>query len=375
VIPFRPTVLGQVDIDWYAFLARPRLPSPSAATFEQLRESSILVTGAGGSIGSALSLRLAALCTRNLVLLDASEQALYRLQSALAGLALDRMPHLVLGSATDPVHLDEVCAMHRPDLIFHAAAYKHVALLEDHPVAAIANNAIGTHSLVECARMHGVSHTVLLSTDKAVAPSSILGASKRIAERITLAHSGVVVRLGNVLGTHGSVVEIFLQQIRAGGPVTLCDQGAERFFLTCEEAVDILLAAAVAAEPGSLLVPHLDRAHSILDLARFLIATPSSARELPLKFIGLRPGDKLHEALWSPDEKRMACEVDGCLRLEHGSAEDPQLHPLLSLLQSAVQQRDLANAMRLVQQLVPDYTPSPVLAAYMEHLNTGILQS
>jgi len=219
-----------------------------------------------------------------------------------------------------------------------------------------------------------VARTVLLSTDKAVAPSSILGASKRIAERITLAHRGIVVRLGNVLGTEGSVVEIFLQQIRDGGPVTVSDPAAERFFLTCEEAVDLLLASAVAAEPGSLLVPNLDRAHSILDLARFLIRMISPAKALPMKFIGLRPGDKLHEALWSPAEIPMASEADGFLKLEHGPIEDPQFHPMLALLDKAAEERDLINAMLLVRQLVPDYTPSPSMAARLEQMNAGILQ-
>lgn len=369
--PFRHTTPTQADIDWYAFLARPRLPSPPAESLEQLHRSSILVTGAGGSIGNALSLRLASLRPHNLVLLDASEQALHRLSSTFATDVPDLTPHLVLGSVNDSAQLDEICAMHRPSLIFHAAAYKHVSLLEENPLAAIANNAIGTDSLAACAHGHGVSRIVLLSTDKAVAPASILGASKRIAEEIILAHKSIVVRLCNVLGTDGSVVETFQKQIRVGVPITISDREAERFFLTCDEAVDLLIASAITSQPASLLIPQLERAHSIVGLAEFLIETMSPMKTMPLNFTGLRPGEKLHEALWSADEAPAPSEVSGCLQLARKRGDSSQLDDAIDCLKSAVQERDLLLSIRCVQRLVPDYTPSPTLMAQVQSLSAG----
>ena len=191
MLPPSDAASKSAPIDWYSFLARHRLPSPSTENLERLRDTSILVTGAGGSIGSALSNELAKLQPRRLVMLDASEQALYRLQSSLADAHLPANSTIILANILDKAHLGEILETHRPQLIFHAAAYKHVPLLEENPLAAIANNALGTFNLIECARRFNVTRVVLLSTDKAVAPISILGATKRIAEQITVANSGI----------------------------------------------------------------------------------------------------------------------------------------------------------------------------------------
>ena len=330
----------------------------------------MLVTGAGGSIGSALSLQLAKLQPRQLTLLDTSEQALYRLQSAFAGAALPIEPNVVLANITGSAHLEEIFENHRPQLIFHAAAYKHVPLLEEHPLEAIANNALGTLNLVECAKKHTIARIVLLSTDKAVAPTSILGASKRIAEQITLAHGGVVLRLGNILGSEGSVSETFLRQIAAGGPVTLTDHSAERYFLTCEEAVDLLLAS-TAAHPGSLLVPDLNRQYSIVSLAEFLLSNCPPHSRPTIVFTGLRPGDKICEALWSSDEQPLFPPERGYLKIEQQTPDTLLLQRELSRLANAVEERNLLDTLDVVLRLVPGYTPSATVLALLHRSALG----
>jgi FlaA1/EpsC-like NDP-sugar epimerase len=354
----------ETGIDWYSFLERPRLPSPAAESLDRLRDKSILVTGAGGSIGSALSLELAKLHPRQLVLLDASEQALYRLQSSLSDASLAFHCKIVLGNVTDRRYLDEIFETHQPSFIFHAAAYKHVPLLEEHPLEAITNNALGTFTVVQCAKKIPHARMVLLSTDKAVAPINILGATKRIAELITLAGAGVVLRLGNVLGSEGSVSETFLRQISAGGPVTITDPDAERYFLTREEAVDLLLTSAIAAPDASLLVPHINQQNRVASLAEFLISTYSPEARPPIIFTGLRPGDKFREALYSSSEQpflRDRCghfEITGQTGQIGQTPDSHSLHSELMQLEQAARERNLARAMEIVLKLVPDYKPS-----------------
>jgi O-antigen biosynthesis protein WbqV len=340
-----------------------------------LRQASIIVTGAGGSIGSALSLRLAAIDPRNLVLLDNSEQALFSLQSAPGSSIPLSKASFVLGNVADAAHLDEIFAMHLPTVIFHTAAYKHVPLLEEQPLAAIANNALATRNLAQCAQRQPSARLVLLSTDKAVAPASVLGASKRIAEFIALAGDGLVVRLGNVLGTAGSVSEVFLQQIRAGGPVTVTDCDAERYFLTCEEAVDLLLESAVKAPLGSVSAPHLDRPHSILSLANFLIDANTIQDKPSIAFTTSRAGDKLREILWSVEEEPAVNRSNGRVWiLEQQTFDRTLLAKRLNRLQLALDHRDLTHALEIVCEIVPDYAPSPTVIALAKNPR-GVLQT
>jgi len=377
-VPSSPS--KETGIDWYSFLARPRLPSPSPESLDRLRDTSILVTGAGGSIGSALSLELAKLHPRQLVLLDASEQALYRLQSSLANSSPTSNCRIVLGNVTDRQHLDEIFDAHRPRSIFHAAAYKHVPLLEEHPLEAITNNALGTFALAQCAKKFPHTRMVLLSTDKAVAPINILGATKCIAELITLANAGVVLRLGNVLGSEGSVSETFLRQIAAGGPVTITDPHAERYFMTREEAVDLLLTSAVASPDSSLLVPRLNQQHRVTSLADFLILIYSPLARPSVIFTGFRPGDKSREALWSSAEQPFL--TDRCSHFEiagqfgqTGQAPDSQsLYSALKQLEQAARERDLTCAMEIILRLVPDYKPGESITQLTQQTLQGTTQ-
>jgi FlaA1/EpsC-like NDP-sugar epimerase len=346
-------------IGWHAFLDRPRLPAPSEAALARVRQARILVTGAAGSIGSALSQRIAALRPRQLLLLDASEQALYRLQVDLAEAGHLAHAQPILGNVNDPALLNEILAPQQ--LIFHAAAYKHVPLLEQHPLEAIANNALATLTLAESAAQAGAARIVLLSTDKAAAPASILGATKRVAERVILARGGIALRLANVLGTEGSVSEAFTRQLASGRPIPITTPEAERYFLTGAEAVDLLLASAIGAPNGSLLAPQLARQHRITSLAHFLAEQLAPGTPAPIVFTGHRPGDKPREVFWSSDEQATESAIDGLLQIR--SDQSPCPPHLLETLRTAVAARDLPLALDAIARLVPCYSPSEAIRA------------
>ncbi|MGA3131033.1 MAG: polysaccharide biosynthesis protein [Terracidiphilus sp.] len=346
-------------IDWRAFLARPPLPRPKPEVLDAFADTPLLITGAGGSIGSALALHLAQSGSRRTVLLDASEDHLHHLQQALARAGTSAEATFVLGDAGEGTTLEEIFFAHQPRVVFHAAAHKHVPLLELQPFAAITNNILGTEAVVAGAAKHG-ARVLLLSTDKAVHPASVMGATKRIAEEIVLASGGTALRLGNVLGSSGGVTEIFQEQAARGGPLTVTDLAARRYFLTMEEAVNLLLAAAyIAADTGSdsVLAPALAADHGIADLAGFIARTLAPDRELPIHFTGLRPGDKLAERLWD-DGERASPVKDGLLSIHAARPEPRDLANGLAILRAAVRVRDLAAALAELRTLVPGYHPS-----------------
>lgn len=310
----------------------------------------VLITGAAGSIGSALATTLASAGVERLLLLDSCEAGLRDLQSRLGGAAV------VLGDVADEALLDSCFGRFRVDLIYHAAAWKHVPLLESHPFSAIANNALATHALARAAIRAGVPRLVLVSTDKAVNPRSIMGASKRIAELAALSLGFSVIRLCNVIGSSGSVVPLFLQQIAQGGPVTVTDPQATRWFLTISEAVDMILTRGV---PGKISLPQVDEPVRIADLARFLMHSRGAAH-LDIIYTGLRPGEKLTEELTFRGERRVSAE--GSLTLVETPALSPaQLDALVDELAACVRRHDLPALLQAIHAVVPEYVPSALL--------------
>ncbi len=358
------------SIDWRAFLGRPRLPQPTTKVFDELRQERILVTGAGGSIGSALALRLAGIAPRGLVLLESSESGVFALQAALAG-APSQPPNCVLGRIQDAYLLDELFAHSAPSIVFHAAAFKHVPLLEEHPLAAVENNILGTRTLVSAAAKHG-ARVVLLSTDKAVEPKSVMGATKRIAEGIVLGAGGTVLRLGNVLSSSNSVAEAFAHQIAGGGPLIVTDPAARRYFLTLEEAADLLMAACAEPDRPILLTPDLRSPQFITDLARFMARALAPEREVSIEFTEPRPGDKELEKLWSSDESAVPARTQGLFSICSRSTGAPMFNRDLDALEHAVQARDLPAAIGCLRSLVPDYTPSAALLAVAQRSSSRV---
>ena len=238
--------------------------------------------------------------------MDLSESALYescRRLSAMAGASeIEIVP--ITGSVGDARFLDHLLRQHRPEVIFHTAAYKHVPLMERNPFSAIANNSIGTYRLVVATLEAGVSRLIAVSTDKAVNPSGVMGVSKRIAELAVLSHSTSgsrmnVVRLCNVLGSSGSVAAIFQEQVEQGLPLTVTHADAKRYFVVPAEAEQAILGAAVSPVWGRVLVPDCGGEFRILDLAQYIAGRYGSGRDAAVEFTGLRPGDKLREELWS----------------------------------------------------------------------------
>ena len=327
----------------------------------------ILITGAGGSIGSALSHAAAASSPASLILLDSSENGLYQVDRSLheAG-SREHVP--LLGDVCNSDTLDRALTEHRPEIIFHTAALKHVPLMEQNPFAAIENNVFGTYGLAHCAIAHQVGQIVFVSTDKAVEPRSIMGASKRIAELILLSMGGAarmtVARLCNVMGSQGSVLPLFLEQIALGGPVTVTHPDAERYFITMDEAVRALFGALDVGSSKALLLPGVGSAVRILDLARYLIGVNQSPATI--EFTGLRPGDKLSEQLVSSRESLSAEGELGGSGLRAIDTPIPAAAELcggLDMLREAVRGRDLQELLRGIKALVPQYQPSSVILA------------
>ncbi len=266
----------------------------------------VLVTGAGGSIGSELCRQIYRFAPAELIMLDRDESALHAVQLSIEGRALLDSRNLVVADIRDGERIDQVFAEHRPQVVFHAAALKHLPLLEMYPQEAVKSNCWGTQNLLTPSLAHGIDHFVNISTDKAADPTSVLGTSKRIAERLTAAAaleteaSFVSVRFGNVLGSRGSVLTAFRSQIKAGGPVTVTHPDVTRYFMTVEEAVELVIQAGAMERHGEALVLDMGEPVRIDDVARRLIE--QSDRKVEITYTGLRPGEKMHEVLLSVDE-------------------------------------------------------------------------
>lgn len=353
------TPLG--TLDWRSFLARPRLPSPSVEVLDALYRKPVLITGAGGSIGTALARRIAEIGPPSLLLLDRSESRLYKMQQAWAASGVPGPITPILGNVCDPSLLDEVFSVHAPRIVFHTAAFKHVALLEEQPLAAIRNNVFGTLSLARASLPQG-ARIVMVSTDKAIQPSSVMGATKRLAEVIVLAAGGAVLRLGNVLASRDSVTETFALQLAVGRPLTITDPAARRFFITLDEAVNLLLIA--AAEPApAILVPEISGPTYITDLAHFMAHSLSPGRNVELDFTCPRPGEKDPDRFWSPAESPRPAIHPGLLSIRPPAVTLDQLSSSLNQLRFALDARDLPAALTFLCDLVPDYLPGPAVTA------------
>jgi FlaA1/EpsC-like NDP-sugar epimerase len=284
-----------------------------------------MVTGAGGSIGSELCRQIARVAPRKLVLLDHAEDNLFGITRELQDVRHFNGVVPVLADCKEEERMREVFAEHRPANVFHAAAYKHVGLMEDNPVEAVRNNALATRIVAHIAGESGAHRFVLVSTDKAVSPTNVMGASKALAEWAVEAaraqHPGTnysTVRFGNVLGSSGSVVQIFRAQIAAGGPVTVTDERMTRYFMTIPEAVQLIIRAGSLGEGGEVFVLEMGDPVRIVDLARDMIRLSGLEpdADIAVEIVGRRPGEKLHEELFNPYERPQATPAEKILVAE-----------------------------------------------------------
>jgi FlaA1/EpsC-like NDP-sugar epimerase len=294
------------DLSTADLLGRHEITTDLEAIAGYLTGKRVLVTGAGGSIGSELCKQIYRFAPDRLFMLDRDESALHAVQLAIDGRALLDSPDLVLCDLRDRRSLEDVLARLQPEVVFHAAALKHLTLLERHPAEAVKTNVWATLDLLEITAKSGVEKFVNISTDKAADPVSVLGYSKRVTERLTAYFAAIApgtylsVRFGNVLGSRGSMLTTFQSQIERGGPLTVTDPHVTRFFMTTEEAVQLVIQAGAIGRDGEALVLDMGKPVVIAELARLL--ADRCDRRIPIEYTGLRPGEKLHEALLATDE-------------------------------------------------------------------------
>jgi FlaA1/EpsC-like NDP-sugar epimerase len=338
----------------------------------------VMVTGAGGSIGSELCRQIMAIGPQKLILVEMTEFSLYKIEqelreNAAAGIFHSDVkiyPELINTTAARPV--SSVVGAYHPDTIFHAAAYKHVPLVEHNPISGMGNNILSTRNLVQAAELHNVEHFILISTDKAVRPTNVMGASKRVCEQILQAKAKVgsktrfsMVRFGNVLGSSGSVVPRFKEQIASGGPITLTHKDIIRYFMTIPEAAQLVIQAGSMAKGGEVFVLDMGKPVKIYDLACTLINlsgltvrdNDSPDGDIAIEEIGLRPGEKLFEELLI-GKNPMPTKHPRIMQAMEGHMPWQDLSTALAALEAHVQSGDRDAAVALLRDLVPEYQPN-----------------
>ncbi len=330
VLPSTSELLGLLDVGDIRepteadLLGREEVNVDLDAISHYITGKRVLVTGAGGSIGSELCRQLFHLAPSELMMLDRDETALHGVQLSIEGKALLDTPDLLVADIRDGERINEIFADRKPEVIFHTAALKHLTLLENHPQEGVKTNIFGTNNLLEAARAHGVARFVNVSTDKAADPTSVLGATKLVAERLTARMAQttglpyVSVRFGNVLGSRGSVLPTFKQQIKNGGPLTVTHPDVTRYFMTIPEAVRLVLQAGAIGEKGEIMILDMGEPVKIAHLAEELIKL--SGKKIDIQYTGLRPGEKMDEILTASSETG---SVRGHARVTHtnGSAD------------------------------------------------------
>ncbi|MDX9738584.1 MAG: nucleoside-diphosphate sugar epimerase/dehydratase, partial [Azonexus sp.] len=364
--------LRELDID--DLLGRESVTPDPVLLAQHIASKTVLVTGAGGSIGSELCRQILAVGPDRLLLIEQSEFALYaihqELETRLAGSATVLVP--LLASVQDAERMHEILSTWHPDTVYHAAAYKHVPLVEHNPAAGIKNNVLGTLRTAQAAVANGVSDFVLISTDKAVRPTNVMGASKRLAEMalqaLAASTTGTrfsMVRFGNVLGSSGSVVPKFRQQIREGGPVTLTHPEVSRYFMTIPEAAQLVIQAGAMARGGDVFVLDMGQPVKIIDLARRMIELSGLTvkdeqypeGDIAIEITGLRPGEKLYEELLIGDNPKPT-RHPRIMKAHEEFIPWAEFEPKLAALELALNVNDVGCIRLMLQQLVAGYSPS-----------------
>ena len=352
------------DVEITDLLGRAQVKVNNSEILQTLSDKVILVTGGGGSIGSELCRQIAASSPKMLIIFDIYENNAYTIQQELKRLYPDMKLITLIGSVRNTRRIDTVIETYRPDIVFHAAAHKHVPLMEDSPNEAIKNNVEGTYKTALAAAKHGVKKFVLISTDKAVNPTNIMGASKRLCEMIIQMmdrHSDtdfVAVRFGNVLGSNGSVIPLFKKQIAEGGPVTVTDKRMIRYFMTIPEAVSLILQASYYAHGGEIFVLDMGEPVKIDDMARNLIRLSGYVPDEDIKIVytGLRPGEKLYEELLMDEEGITETENELIFIGKPIKMDDADFMKKLDLLDEA-SKGESDRIKEIVAEIVPTYHP------------------
>lgn len=356
------------DVSCDELLGRKVLQFRRSADIQRLKEEIenkvVLVTGAGGSIGSELCRQVAALYPKRLVLYERNESALYDIEIELRNRfrKIDVIP--ILGDILDTKKLEGVFAREGVDIVYHAAAFKHVPMMEREPLEAVKNNILGTRIVAELSIKHGVKKFILISTDKAVNPANIMGTTKRVAELIVqvLNENGtkfISVRFGNVIGSNGSVIPLFKKQIEEGGPVTVTHPEVTRYFMAISEAVQLVMTAGTMGKGGEIFLLDMGEPIKIVDLAKELIRKSGlqPGRDIDIVFTGLRPGEKLHEELYWKGEGIVPTENKKITMLKaNGSINKTVIYEKIKRLEELVIKSDIPSVIKTLKEIVPEAT-------------------
>jgi FlaA1/EpsC-like NDP-sugar epimerase len=366
ILSDRVSVASIREVQIEDLLRREPVQTDLAAVSALATDQTVLVTGAGGSIGGELCRQLAALSPRNLILLDHSENSIFETRRELLRAEMRTTVVPLIADIRDYARIRRIFEEYRPYAVFHAAAHKHVPLMEENVAEAVTNNVLGTRNVVDAAIVCGAEHFVLISTDKAVRPTNVMGATKRIAEFIVhdaaVAHrrNFVSVRFGNVLGSKGSVVPTFLQQIREGGPVTVTHPEMRRYFMTIPEAVQLVLQAGALGRGGELFMLDMGEPVKIVDLARDMIRLCGFEEgvDVDIEFTGIRPGEKLFEEMFFSHEVAEPTDHPKILRARNGQSQYNSGELIQRLIDAARGGGDDACVRRFLHEIVPDFVGS-----------------
>jgi FlaA1/EpsC-like NDP-sugar epimerase len=338
----------------------------SAAAREVVAGKRVLITGSGGSIGGELCRQVASFDPAKLYMLDHDESNLHGLQLRMSGRALLDDDGILIADIRDARRMEQVFAQCRPQVVFHAAALKHLPLLEQHPCEGVKSNVLGTQNLIEAALRHDTERFVLISTDKAADPTSVLGATKRLAELIAQVYGNTPmriasVRFGNVLGSRGSLLTVIEEQVTRGEPVTITHPDVTRFFMTVEEAVGLVFEAARMADCGEIFVLDMGEPVRVVDLVTSYAEQRHAAANLQILFTGLRPGEKLNETLFGHGEEQTQTEHPR-ISVTRSRSSTGELLPLLRYLYDSARANEPKQVRRLFSALLPDYdAPAPLV--------------
>ena len=361
-------MLEKTDIEFNAedLLFRDTIDLADETTVDFYKGKSVLVTGGGGSIGSELSRQIAKCNPKRLVILDVYENNAYEIQQELLqkyGNALDLA--VEIGSVRDVARLEAIFSYYRPEIVFHAAAHKHVPLMEHSSAEAVKNNCIGTYNTANVAEKYGVERFILISTDKAVNPTSVMGASKRMCEMIVQCRSDSntsfsAVRFGNVIGSNGSVIPLFKKQIAKGGPVTVTDKRMLRYLMTIPEAVGLVMQAGAKAVRGELFVLNMGNPVRIYDLAISMIKLAGLRPyvDIDVKETGARPGEKLYEELLLNTEKLSKTENDMIFIEQYPPYSREDIEARLKVLTDALEETDLKLSSERIKSALKSVVPT-----------------
>ena len=365
------TISDIKEVDIEDLLSRDEIPPNIELLQKNIYNKVVLITGAGGSIGQELINQIAELKPKTLILFELCELSLYRIEQHVTS----KFPEInsigILGSVLDEILISKLLNKFKVNIIYHAAAYKHVPIVEYNPISGINNNSMGTYIIAKQALIHAVENVILISTDKAVRPTNIMGASKRLAELILQAFNDIstktiftIVRFGNVLGSSGSVVPLFRKQIKSGGPVTVTHKEVIRYLMTIKEAVGLVIQAGNMSSGGEVFVLDMGEPVKIMDLAKhmirlsgFTVKEPSNLNgDIEIKITGLRPGEKLYEELLignNPDKT----DHSRIMKAHETYFKYDDLQQYINLIKKAVDDYDINSLTNLIKEMVPDYKP------------------